>query len=125
MDNFYLKRFLILSVILAALSPKVNALSHFSILYLIHGNLSSPLALLLLEIDMCVRCVFCRKLNYGQLLFEAFFNFIGNFGSIEPYSDCTIPFQYIIFETSPSFKLPAPLLEEIKHVSPYEFTVGN
>ncbi len=67
MDNFYLKHFLILSVILAVLSPKVNTLSHFGTLYLKDGNLSSPLAPLLEEIDMCVHRVFHRKLNYGQI----------------------------------------------------------
>ncbi len=54
------------------LSPKVNTLSHFSTLYLKHDNLSSPLALLLEEIDTCAHWVLCGKLNYGQLLFEAF-----------------------------------------------------
>ncbi len=81
---------------LAALSPKVNALSHFSTLYKKHNNLSSPLAPLLEEIGTCALWVFCRKLNYGPLLFEVFFDFTGNFGSIKPLSECTFPLYCII-----------------------------
>ncbi len=52
--------------------------------YLKHINLWSPLAPLLEEIDMCVHYLFCRKFNAQQLLFEAFSDIIGNFGSLEP-----------------------------------------
>ncbi len=42
-----------------------------------------PLAPLPGEIEICVHWVFLRKLNSQQLLFEAFFDIISIFGSIE------------------------------------------
>ncbi len=47
-------------------------------------NLSSPLAPLLGKIDMFVHWLFCTKFNSQQLLFEQFFNIIGNFCNIRP-----------------------------------------
>ncbi len=50
LKNFYFKRFLILLVILAALSPKLNILSHFRIIkYLKDINLMRSLAPILGE----------------------------------------------------------------------------
>ncbi len=37
----------------------------------------APLALLLGEIKIQARCVFCRKFNFEQLLIKAFFDIIG------------------------------------------------
>ncbi len=42
-----------------------------------------PLAPLLWEIKICAHWVFYRKFNSQELLFEAFFDIISNFGSIE------------------------------------------
>ncbi len=42
-----------------------------------------PLAPLLDEIDKCLQLVFCRKFNFGQLLYEALFDIIRTFGRNE------------------------------------------
>ncbi len=58
---------------LAASSPEVNLLSHFSTLfYFKDGNFWSSLAPLLEEIDICAHWLFCLQFNDQQLLFEAF-----------------------------------------------------
>ncbi len=58
----------------------MNLLSHFStILYLKHLDLSSPLAPLPGELEMCVYRLLCMKFNSKELLFEQFFNIISNF----------------------------------------------
>ncbi len=61
------------------------------------------------ETDMCTQhgthWLFCIKFSAQQLLFEQFFNKIGNFGSIQPKSDSIFPFQYnIILGTYQSFE---------------------
>ncbi len=38
------------------------------------------LAPLLREIEICIQWVFCRKFNFGQLLFKVFFDIIKSFG---------------------------------------------
>ncbi len=79
-----------------------------------HINLSSALAPLLGEIDMCAPRLFCTKFNPEQLLFEQFFYIIGNFGKVQPKSGFTFPFQYnVIFETYQFFESLASLLWEI------------
>ncbi len=74
---------------------------------------------------MCVQCVFCRKSNSQQLLFEAFFDIVGIFGHVEPKSESTFPFQYIIFQTYQSLESLAPLLGEIDIICVTNFFVGN
>ncbi len=105
-----------------ALTSKVNLPSHFST-YLKHDNLSSPIALLLEEKDMCAQWVFCWKFNSQQLLLEVVFGVICNFGSIEHCSESTFPFHYIIiFETWLSFEgctFFSPW--EDRHVHPLSF----
>ncbi len=60
----------------------------------------SPLAPLMEEIDICEYWSSCRKFHSQQLLFKAFFDIIDIFGTVEPYSEFTFPFQYIIiFQT--------------------------
>ncbi len=94
---------------------ELNLLSHFSAIeYLKHINFWSPLAPLLGTIDMCAQGLYCTKFNSQQLLFEAFFNIIGSFGSVEPWTESTFPFQYNkIFETYQFLELLAPLLGAI------------
>ncbi len=43
-----------------------------------------PLALFLVEIRDMRLPSFCRKFNFQQVLFEAFFDIINIFGSVEP-----------------------------------------
>ncbi len=94
LNNFYLKHFLIPCIFLAALSSKVNLLSHFgSLWYFKDANLWSPLASLLWEIDICAPELFFTKLISEQLLFEAFFDIMPIFGKVEPLSKSTFPFQ--------------------------------
>ncbi len=61
-----------------------------------NGEFSEPLVPLLGETKTWVHQVFCRKFNFIQFLFEAFSNTIGNCCSIQPWSEATFPFQYII-----------------------------
>ncbi len=57
----------------------MNLLFHF-IASFKNGKFLKPPAPLLGEIEICIQRVFCRKLNFGQLLFEAFFDIIKSFG---------------------------------------------
>ncbi len=59
--------------------------------------LTPPLLLttLLVEIDICVHWLFCRKFNSEQFLFEAFFNIICIFCRIEP-----LPIIRILFSNN-------------------------
>ncbi len=81
---------------LAAFSPKGNKLSHFCTLkYFKLGNLQSLLVPLLGEIIICDQRVFCMKFNF-RLLFEAFFDIIVIFNSIQPSisADFKVSFHY-------------------------------
>ncbi len=72
-NNFYLKLFFMGCVFLAALSFKLNVIFHFSpIYYFNHIKLSSPLASLWGEIDICARGLFVRNSIPNKL--EPFFN---------------------------------------------------
>ncbi len=72
-------------VFLAASSAKLNLLPHFcTLLFFKDGNLSRSLAPLRREIDACARELFCKKFNFEQLLFQAFFDVMRIFGGIEP-----------------------------------------
>ncbi len=72
-NNFYLKLFLMWCVFLAASSPKLNLLPRFCILlFFKNGNLSSPLAPLWGKIDICVRELFCTKLNSNNFHLKLF-----------------------------------------------------
>ncbi len=44
---------------------------------------------------VCIQWVFCRKFNFGQLLFEAFFNIIGTFGRNQV--KCSLNFENSYF----------------------------
>ncbi len=71
---------------------------------------------------MCAYRVFYRKFNFQQLLFEAFFDIIGNFVSVEPWNESTFLFQYIkIFETMQSLKPPSSTPEGDRHVCSRSF----
>ncbi len=50
------------------------------------------------EIEICVKWVFRRKFNFGQLLLEAFFDIIRTFGNVLTQSENTFPFQYLIIK---------------------------
>ncbi len=79
-NNFYLKLFFMGCVFLAALSSKQNVFCCFSTLYFNHINLSSPMAPLRGEIDICARKLLYTKFNSQQLLSEAFFHGMRIFG---------------------------------------------
>ncbi len=46
--------------------------------------------------NICARGLVCMKFNSKQLLFQAFFDIMRIFGSIEPQSELNFPFLYII-----------------------------
>ncbi len=49
--------------------------------------------------------LFCAKFNFKQLLFKAFFDAMRIFGGVEPQTESTSPFLYIIiFQRWESFK---------------------
>ncbi len=48
------------------------------------------------EIDMCPHGLFCMDFNVEQLLFQYFFDVMRIFGSIEPQTESTFSFLYII-----------------------------
>ncbi len=50
-------------------------------------NLGCPIAPLLGKINTYAHWVFCWKFNFIQFLFEAFFNTINNFGSLQPQKE--------------------------------------
>ncbi len=67
-------------VFLAALSVKLNVFCCFSTLYFNHTNLSSLLASIKGEIDICAHGPFYTKFNSEQLLFDVFFHVSRIFG---------------------------------------------
>ncbi len=74
------------------------------------------------EIDICAYGLFCAKFDSKQLLFEQFFDIIGNFSSVQSENEPTFPFQYsIIFETYQSFKTPSSTPGGDRHVRPLTF----
>ncbi len=77
-----IEAFFVWCVFLAALSPKLNVIWHFSTIS--YFNLLIPLVPLREEIDICSHGLFCTKFNSEQLLFEAFLNVLRIFGSTEP-----------------------------------------
>ncbi len=56
----------------------------FLVLYFELANLSSPLAPLRGQIDICACGLICTKFNSEQLLFEAPFHVVRIFDSVEP-----------------------------------------
>ncbi len=60
------------------------------------ANLWSILAPRVGQVDICARGHFCTKFTSKQLLFEAFFDVMRTFGSIEPHSESNFPFLYVI-----------------------------
>ncbi len=92
-NNFYLKLFLMRCVFLAASSPKLNLLPRFcTLLFFKDGNLSSPLAPLWGELDICALGLFRTKFKFEQLLFKAFFDAMRIFGCVELQTESTFPF---------------------------------
>ncbi len=68
----------------------------------------------------------CTEFNAQRLLFEAFSHIMCIFGSLEPQSESTFPFQYnIIFETYQSLEPLTSTLEGGRHVHPLIFFVQN
>ncbi len=73
-----------------------------------------PRVLLLGEVDMGTRWVFCRKFKSQQPLFGAFLHIICIFVSIEPWSESTFLFRnIIIFQTWQSLQCPSSAPREI------------
>ncbi len=48
------------------------------------------------EVDKCASELFCAKFDFEELLFEAFFDVMRIFNSVEPLSEYTSPLKYII-----------------------------
>ncbi len=62
-------------------------------------HLSSPLASLQREMDICPRRLFCPKFDAEKLFFEAFLGKLRIFGSVQPKSECNFSFLYnLIFK---------------------------
>ncbi len=85
----------------------------FTLQYFKEGSLWSPLALLLGEIYICAHRLFYTAFNAQQLLFEAFSHITCVFGSVEPWSESTFPFLYIIIFQRWQSLDPALFLEKI------------
>ncbi len=85
----------------------------FEQLFFEGGNHSSPLAPLGVgEIDICARGLFGTKFNFKQLLFKAFFEVMHIFGGIEPQTEYTFSFLYIIiFQRWGDLSSPNQLLQ--------------
>ncbi len=88
-------------VFLAALNLKLNLFSRFCILFIFKdGKFLSLLAPLRKgggwEIDIRAPGLFCTKFNFEQLIFKVFFDPMRIFGSVEPQTESTFPFLYII-----------------------------
>ncbi len=65
-----------------------------NVIFQSHINLSSPLAPLCGEIDICTHGLFWRKLNSEQLLFEGFLAVMRIFGSIIKSNRMTKPLGF-------------------------------
>ncbi len=64
----------------------------------------------------------CAEFNAQQLLFEAFSHIMRIFGSIEPQTESTFPFQYnIIFKTYQSLESLSSTLDGGRHTRPLTF----
>ncbi len=62
-------------------------------------HLSSPLAPLQKEMDICLQWLFCPKFDAEKLLFEAILGILCIFRSVQPKSECNFPFLYnLIFK---------------------------
>ncbi len=48
------------------------------------------------ETDICAHWFFCTKVDVQEFLFEAFTHIMYIFGSVEPQTESTFPFNYII-----------------------------
>ncbi len=60
------------------------------------------------ETEIGVRFVFCGKFNSEQLLFEAFFNIICIICCVQPQSESTSSFQYVVrYEQWKSLESPS------------------
>ncbi len=69
-------------------------------------SLSHHTMVALVDIDICIRGLFCTKFNSKRLLFEAFFDVMRIFGSIEPQSDS---FPFCILKDFKHIDLLSPL----------------
>ncbi len=81
-----------------------------------NGNSKSfePLPPLLAEIDKSTQWRFCRKLNFGQLSVEVFFDITRTFGSVRSCSEPTFSFQCIISKMANLWYSLPSFLWEIK-----------
>ncbi len=104
-NNFYFNLLFDVTRVLGSAEPQTGSTVLFLfILYFKDGNLLRPLAPLWVEIDICYCRLFCTKFNAKQLLFQSFFYVMRIFGSVEPQTESTLPFLYlIIFQRWESF----------------------
>ncbi len=123
LNNFYLKHFWIQCKFLAAVSPKVNLLSHFSSLWCFKdANLWSPLATPvggrhMRPLKFLYKIDFRTTFIWSIFWYNAYFCF----GIVEPLSKYTFPFQYIKIKDGNFWGLLAPPLGEIRHTHPLTF----
>ncbi len=90
--------------------------------YFNHINLSSFLASLWGQTDTCDQGLFCTKFNSKQHLYESFFDAMCIFGSVEPQSEFTFPFIYIvIFQRWVYFEPPSSTLRGDRHMHSLTF----
>ncbi len=96
LNNFYLKPFFCIFGNFESIEPKSESTFIFWYKIIFETWLSlEPLAPLLDKRNMCAHRLFCTKFYAKQLLFEAFFDIIDNFGNVEPKSESAFPFQCV------------------------------
>ncbi len=74
------------------------------------------------EVDICPCRLFCMKFNAEQLWFQSSFDVIRIFGSVEPLSELTFLFLYIIlFQRGQSLQPLTATLGRNRHIRPLTF----
>ncbi len=77
-----------------------------------------------MNLSVCViYSLFLGKFNSEQLLFEKFFYKIGIFSSFLPWSESSVQFQYIIFQTWQSLEPYRSTLWGDRHMCPLTFSL--
>ncbi len=100
-----------LSLPIVELGVSKDSLFAFQCIIFKKWQMFGPLSPHLGDIEICCYWVFCRKLNFGQLLFEVFFDIIGAFGSVLCQSEPTFPYSPLYFKRMANvWLLLAPLL---------------
>ncbi len=83
--------------IFGSVEPQTESIYPFLYIIIFQRWVSlEPPSFTLGEINICARGLFCMKLNFEQLLFEAFFDALHIFGGVEPQTEFTFPFWILV-----------------------------